>query len=130
MPVILPSPNMRAYFSKNEFGGYTEFTANSVWEDAALATAEPIHDRPAQFGAYRRSQVSASLLPDYDADIAFFKAGLREYFFSLAAGHYRLEVTDDRVRMLFYPGAATEPGRAFDLTPGPPNVTATVLIVN
>ena len=117
------------YRNENAFGGYTEFTANSVWEDAALATAEPIHDRPAQYGTYRRSQVSPSLLPDYDADIAFFKAGLREYFFSLAAGHYRLEVTDDRVRMLFYPGAAAEPGRVFDLTPGPVPFPGTFLIL-
>ena len=117
------------YRNENQYGGYTEFTANSVWEDAALATAEPIHDRASQYGSYRRSQVSASLRDAYDADIAFFKAGMREYFFSLAAGHYRLEVSDDRVLMHFYPGAATEPGRTFDLTPGSPPSRGTVLFV-
>jgi hypothetical protein len=117
------------YRNENQYGGYTEFTANSVWEDTALATAEPIHNRPSQYGTYRRSQISASLRDAYDADIAFFKSGLREYFFSLAAGHYRLEVTDDRVLMRFYPGAASSPGRTFDLTPGPPPFRGTVILV-
>lgn len=117
------------YRNENQWGGYTEFTANSVWEDAALATAEPIHNRPSQYGSYRREQVSSSLRAEYDAAIAFFKAGLREYFFSMAAGHYRLEIRDDAVKMLFYPGDATEPGRIFDLTPGPPKIKATTFIV-
>ena len=117
------------YRNENQWGGYTEFTANSVWEDAALATAEPIHNRPSQYGSYRREQVSSSLRAEYDADIAFFKAGLREYFFSLAAGHYRLEATDRGVKMHFFPGDATIPGRIFDLTPGPPKIKATTFIV-
>ncbi|MBR4612688.1 MAG: hypothetical protein IKO40_08230 [Kiritimatiellae bacterium] len=57
----------------------------------------------------------------YDADIAFFKAGLKEYFLGPGAGHFRLEVTDESVLMHFFPGDATEPARTFDLTPGAPS---------
>ena len=79
--------------------------------------------------AVAHEKVSSSLRAEYDADIAFFKAGLREYFFSLAAGHYRLEATDCGVKMHFFPGDATIPGRIFDLTPGPPKIKATTFIV-
>ena len=67
-----------------------------------------------------QKRLSAANRAAYDADIALFKPGLREYFLGPGAGHFRLEVTDAAVKMLFYPGAATEPGRVFDLTPGPP----------
>lgn len=110
------------YRNENEFGGYTEFTANSVWKGDDLAHSDPFpgHDRPSAFGTWRAEEVSAANRAAYDADIALFKPGLREYFLGPGAGHFRLEVTDAAVKMLFYPGAATEPGRVFDLTPGPP----------
>ena len=59
-------------------------------------------------------------LKAYDAAIARYKAGLKEYFLGLGAGHYRLEISDEKVLARFYPGAATEPARTFDLTPGKP----------
>ena len=120
------------YRNENEYGGYTEFTANSVWKSDDLATVEPFpgHDRPSTFGTYRIEEVSSANRAAYDADIAFFKAGLIEYFLGKGAGHFRLEVTDESVLMHFFPGDATEPGRVFDLTPGPPaSSRATVFIV-
>ena len=110
------------YRNENEFGGYTEFTANSVWKSDDLAHANPFpgHDQPSAFGTWRAGEVSVENRAAYDADIALFKPGLREYFLGPGAGHFRLEVADDRVLMHFYPGAAAEPGRTFDLTPGPP----------
>ena len=41
--------------------------------------------------------------------------GLRRYFHNEAAGHYRLNVSDDVVTMEFYPGAATTPARIFTM---------------
>ena len=118
------------YRNENEYGGYTEFTANSVWKSADLATVDPFpgHDRPSTFGTYRSEEVSSANRAAYDADIAFFKAGLKEYFLGPGAGHFRLEVTDESVLMHFFPGDATEPGRTFDLTPGTPS-PATVFFV-
>ncbi len=119
------------YRNENQFGGYTELTASSVWLDADRATAEPFpgHDKPSNYGTWRREKVSAENLAAYDADIAFFKAGLKEYFLGQGAGHYRLEVTDGRVLAHFYPGDATEPGRVFDLTPGPRPSKATTFFI-
>ena len=119
------------YRNENEFGGYTEFTANSVWKSDDLAHANPFpgHDRPSAFGTWRMEEVSDANRADYDADIALFKPGLREYFLGPGAGHFRLEVTDDAVLMHFYPGAATEPARVFDLTPGPPPFRGALLIL-
>ncbi len=110
------------YRNENEFGGYTEFTANSVWKSEDLATVEPFpgHDTPSAFGTWRAGEVSSANKAAYDADIAIFKQGLKEYYLGPGAGHFRLEVSDDRVLMHFYPGAASEPGRTFDLTPGCP----------
>ena len=119
------------YRNENEFGGYTEFTANSVWKSDDLAHANPFpgHDRSSAFGTWRMEEVSDANRAAYDADIALFKPGLREYFLGPGAGHFRLEVSDDAVLMHFYPGAATEPGRVFDLTPGPLPFRGALLIL-
>ena len=119
------------YRNENEFGGYTEFTANSVWKSDDLAHAHPFpgHDRPSAFGTWRMEEVSDANRAAYDADVALFKPGLREYFLGPGAGHFRLEVTDAAVLMRFYPGAATEPGRVFDLTPGPPPFRGVLLLM-
>ena len=119
------------YRNENQYGGYTEFTANSVWKSADLASAEPIpgHDKPSAYGTWRMEEVSAANRAAYDTDIALFKAGLKEYFLGKGAGHFRLEVTDRAVKMLFYPGDATVPARVFDLTPGPRPSSPTILLL-
>ncbi len=119
------------YRNENQFGGYTEFTANSVWKSADLATAEPIagHNKPSAYGTWRMEEVSAANRAAYDADIARFKAGLKKYFLGKGSGHFRLEVTDRAVKMLFYPGDAVVPARVFDLTPGPQSSSATILTI-
>ena len=119
------------YRNENQFGGYTEFTANSVWKSDDLAHVNPFpgHDNPMAFGTYRSGEVSAANRDAYDADFALFKPGLKEYFLGPCAGHFRLEVTDDRVLMRFYPGDASESGRTFDLTPGQPHSHSTTYMV-
>ena len=114
-----------AFFrNENPLGGYTELIVNSVWKSDEIATAEPVNDTPAQYGLHRRDKVEPWDLKYYDAAIARYKEGLVEYFLGLGAGHYRLEVSDDRILARFYPGAAAEPARTFDLTPGKPAVPA------
>ena len=105
------------FHNENPLGGYTELTVNSVWKSDELATAEPVNDTPAQYGLRRRDKVESWSLKEFDATIARYKDGLAEYFLGFGAGHFRLEVSDDGVFAFFYPGAAMEPARTFDLTP-------------
>ena len=103
------------YRHENRFGGFTEFTANSVWSKPELATAVPIHDKAEDYGAGDLSYIKSEKREDFRRELDFFKPGVREYFYNRGAGHYRLDVADDRVTMAFYPGAALEPARRFRL---------------
>jgi len=44
-----------------------------------------------------------------------YRPFVRDYLFANAAGHYRMDVSDDRVEVSFYPGAATAPTETFRL---------------
>ncbi len=103
------------YRHENEFGGFAEMTVNSVWTSPERATAKPIHDRPEQYGTRSRKNVAQDSRADYDRDHDEFRKSLKEYFYSSAAGHYRLDVDDAGVTLSFYPGAAREPARTFVL---------------
>lgn len=103
----------------NERGSYSEFTANAVWADPKLATAEPIASAPEDYGRWTLGRFSgknaAADAAAYREDISPFKKDLKEYFFSLGAGHSRLLVDDRRVAIEYYPGDATAPARTFTL---------------
>ena len=103
------------YRHENEFGGFTEMTVNSVWTTPDQATAKPIHDRPEQYGTRSRDKVDAKSRAAYDREHEEFRSGLKEYFFSRAAGHCRLDVSDAGVTLSFYPGDARKPARKFVL---------------
>lgn len=99
---------------ENEFGGFTEFTANSVWAKPELATAEPVCEDAAEYGR----RVAAMGLPDgeraaFDAAAKEFRPGLRGYYLSLGAGHARLNVSETEVTVDYYPGATDVPARTF-----------------
>ena len=96
------------YWHRNEYGGFAEMTVNSVWMRDDLATSVPLHDKVDDY-------VSPLSNSDYKNEIAYFRPGLRRYFHNEAAGHYRLNVSDDVVTMEFYPGAATTPARIFTM---------------
>lgn len=93
---------------ENEFGGFCEFTANSVWAKPELATGEPMFSTVDDYGARWLKQHTGGKLADFKASLDFFRAGLKEYFYSHAAGHCRLDVSDDAVTVAFYPGDARE----------------------
>ena len=103
------------YRHANRFGGFSEFTVNSVWAKPELATATPIQDKAADYGKFGLGRVPPEKRADYVRELDFFRPGLKEYFYNNGAGHYRLDVSDAAVTMAFYPGAATEPARMFKL---------------
>ena len=104
------------YRHENKFGGFSEFTANSVWSKPELATDEPIQDKAADYGKIGLAKFKPGEAVDLMHELDFFKPGLKEYFFNNGAGHYRLDVSAAAVTMEFYPGAAMEPARTFRLT--------------
>ena len=103
------------YRHENRFGGFSEFTVNSVWAKPELATAEPMHEGAKDYGTLGLASVPAEKRDDYRREMDFFKPGVKEYFFNRGAGHYRLDVSDASVTMAFHPGAALEPACTFRL---------------
>jgi len=101
------------YRHENKFGGFTEFTANSVWKNEGLATAKPMYSLPDEYGKSSLAKLTGAKLEDFKKELAFFAPGLREYFHNKAAGHCRLNVSESKVEMEFYPGDATTPARVF-----------------
>ena len=103
------------YRHENAFGGFCEFTANSVWKAPELATAEPVASGVAEYGKVNVAKLMGEKLDDFKAETDFFRGGLKDYFMNRGAGHFRLDVGDD-VTMAFYPGASLVPARTFALT--------------
>lgn len=103
----------------NDRGSYAEVTVNSVWSAPEHATAEPRTATPADYGNETLAQLETKgetqRAEEYRADIAPFKQDLTDYFFNRGAGHFRLNVTEERVDLEYYPGAALAPARTFRL---------------
>ena len=98
------------YRYANARGGFSEFTVNSVWDLEPGRTATgPIEDGPPNYGAYGVARQKEKDLEDYKQETAFFRRDMKKYFFSRAAGHYRLDVAEESVQMSFYPGDARTP---------------------
>ena len=103
------------YRHENAFGGFAEFTSNSVWKAPELATAEPAQSGVAGYGARLLPTVEAAKAADLKAELDWFRPGLKDYFMNFGAGHFRLNVADSGVEMEFYPGAALKSARTFKL---------------
>ena len=54
-------------------------------------------------------------LERFKSELELFRPGVKEYFNSKAAGHFRLDVSDEDVTMSFYQGADMVPARRFAL---------------
>lgn len=102
---------------ENAFGGFSEFTANSVWkkELVSLKTGEAFCETPSRFGATAAGLLEGEKLDRFKSELELFRPGVKEYFNSNAAGHFRLDVSDEAVAMTFYQGADTAPARRFIL---------------
>lgn len=105
------------YRHENAFGGFCEFTANSVWkkELASLKTGEALCDRPEQVGTIAAKLLEGDRLDRFKRELELFRPSVKEYFNSKAAGHCRLDVSDDGIAMSFYQGDETVPTRRFIL---------------
>lgn len=101
---------------ENAFGGFTEFTANSVWKAQELATDAPLCEGVAAYGKWAQANLKGNRLDEFRRGAETFRAGLRDYYMTSGTGHYRLYVSDARVEMAFYPGAATSPALIFKMT--------------
>ena len=101
---------------ENAFGGFTEFTANSVWKAPELATDAPLCEGVDDYGKWAQANLKGGRLDEFRCGAETFRAGLRDYYMTSGAGHCRLSVSDARVEMAFFPGAATSPARIFKLT--------------
>ena len=101
----------------NARGSYSEFTVNSVWKAPEIATATPLAATPAAYGeatlAKFREKGDAKGAAEYAREIAPFKADLKDYFFTHGAGHFRLNVGEEKVTMDYFPGDALEPAKTF-----------------
>ena len=103
-----------AYFRhESKFGSFCEYTSNAVWCRPELAKGEAVYSDPKDYGAMHLGIMTGRRLADFKAQLDIFRPGLKGYFFSDAAGHGRLDVTDDAVTMSFYPGASKKPAQKF-----------------
>ena len=100
---------------ENRFGGFCEFTANSVWSSPELATGEPKYLTPGEYGAFWGGKLEGERLADFKRELDWFRPGVKEYFFSHAAGHCRLNVSASSVFVDFYPGCERKPACRFSL---------------
>ena len=98
---------------ENEFGGFAEFTANSVWKAPELATAEPVGEGAAAYGKWAAATLTEAQKAEFNAAAAAFRPGLKDYYMSLGAGHARLNVSETDVTVDYYPGATNVPARTF-----------------
>lgn len=103
------------YRHENAFGGFCEFTANSVWAKPELATADSIASGADEYGKLNLARLKGKELADYKAEMGFFRRGLKDYFMNQGAGHFRLNVGESDVTVEFYPGASIVPARTFVL---------------
>ncbi|MGM9740390.1 MAG: metallophosphoesterase family protein [Candidatus Cryptobacteroides sp.] len=85
-------------------GRITQMTMNSVWRDDATGVYEIQSEGPDQYG-----RLAAK--PVFDE----FSPGLKAYSRSLAAGSYKMNVSDNGVTVDFYPGDSTRAAHRFVL---------------
>jgi len=99
---------------RQESGAYSVAVLGDTHYDAEPESV--YHSHYDEYGVRWLAKHTGEKLADYKSELEFFRPGLKEYFFNLGAGHYRLDVSDDAVTMAFYPGDAKAPARTFDLS--------------
>lgn len=90
---------------------------NSVWkkELEGLRPGEVIYDDPESFGSWGQGTLEGERLERFRRELELFKPGVKECFHSRAAGHFRLNISEDGVALSFYQGDALSPTRRFVL---------------
>ena len=112
---------------RTDAGVMTQFSANSVWRSQELAKPRLLTDDPASWGKLWVEKNATDDPVEHDGSystrtraeslalLAEYAPGLVRYEKYAAAGHYRLEVSDDGVRVLFYGGDSRTPTKTFVL---------------
>ena len=96
-------------------GRITQFVFNSVWAQRAWATPQMLGDGAAAYGNHSFTTENAIGKGAGRGLVEEYKPFAKDYFFAKAAGHYRLDVSDDGVAVAFYGGDAATPSRTFML---------------
>ena len=106
-------------------GRVTQLVANSVWAGTDSAKLVVRDEGAAAYGA--RAQEARKRhgreIPKKERDGLMrladeYRPFVKDYLFANAAGHYRLEVSDARVAVAFFPGDSASPARTFVLREG------------
>lgn len=97
----------------NAFGGFTEFTANSVWAKPELASVDPVCEGVAAYGKHAATALTDERKDEFNIAAKDFRPGLKGYYMSMGAGHARLNVSETEVTVDYYPGATKVPARTF-----------------
>ncbi|MBQ0114961.1 MAG: metallophosphoesterase [Bacteroidales bacterium] len=99
-------------------GRITQMTMNSVWAKDKQGQYEVVAQGAAQYGERRKTIKAAdngSKLKDETPLFDEYRAGLREYSQSFAAGSYKLNVSDKKVTIDFYAGDSKTVTKTFVL---------------
>ena len=107
-------------------GRISQFVFNSVWSKPEWGTTKVLGEGAAAYGRHRFGDAGNGLGAKSDAELlAEYTSAVRGYCFAEAAGHYRLEVSDERVVVVFYAGDSTVSTRTFMLAENKKNKVVT-----
>ena len=107
-------------------GRIAQFVFNSVWSKPEWATANVLSDGAAAFGNHAFTDNGLRTNAADKAElVGEYQPFVRGYCFAEAAGHYRLEVSDERVVVVFYAGDSTVSTRTFMLAENKKNKVVT-----
>ena len=103
---------------KGDGGLITQLEMTSVWAGEANGTYKVHCDDPQKYGLNRMNQKTmpdGSPVKDESALFEEYRPGLTRYSDSIAAGSYKMKVSDKSVEVDFYPGDATFSATTFKL---------------
>ena len=96
-------------------GRLTQFVFNSVWARPEWETPQILGDGTAAFGNHGFTKENVLGAAADRGLVEEYMPFVKDYLFAVAAGHYRLDVSDAGVTVTFYGGDATTPWRTFRL---------------
>ncbi|MGN0189301.1 MAG: metallophosphoesterase family protein [Candidatus Cryptobacteroides sp.] len=103
---------------KGDGGIITQIEMTSVWAGEANGTYKVLCDDPQKYGLNRMSRKTmpdGRPIKDESALFEEYRPGLTRYSDSIAAGSYKMRVSDKSVEVDFYPGDATFSATTFKL---------------
>lgn len=104
--------NLEYYDCDLKEGRVTQLVFNSVWAEKGWKNMRTVASGPENYGDTDAKRKGGG---DMDRLVAEYRPFVKQFLFAKAAGHYRLEVSDERVEAVFYGGDAASPSRVFRL---------------